>query len=116
MGDDLTAVEADALDQVEDMEHYISHDLGPSDDSTQVVWDTDYWRCFHCGEVFKADQEDEARKHFGTLPPSRPGCWYGKDELIALLRAYEDVNHRLLSMITLLVTELESEAEDNEDA
>ena len=99
---------AEAEGQVEDMEHYVTHSPDSSIEETQAVHYTDYWRCFHCGEVFKADQEAHARRHFGALPPSMPACWYGKKQLIALLRAYEDQNRRLLQTIAELIEENET--------
>ena len=91
------------------MEHYITHSPDSSEERTQIVYDTDYWRCFQCGEVFTADQEQQARRHFGTLPPSMPACWYGKKQLIALLRAYEGQNRRLLEAIAELMEENEAD-------
>ena len=99
---------ADAEAQVEDMEHYVTHSLDSSGEETQRVHRMDYWRCFQCGEVFTADQEEQARRHFGALPPSMPACWYGKKQLIALLRAYEDQNRRLLQTIAELMEENEA--------
>ena len=102
---------ADAEAQVEDMEHYVTHSLDSPyapGQKIQRVYPADYWRCFQCGEVFTADQEERARRHFGTLPPSMPACWYGKKQLIALLRAYEDQNRRLLQTIAELMEENEA--------
>ena len=65
--------EREARDQACDMEHYVTHVLGPDGGDTQTVFPDDYWLCFQCGEKFTPDQEDEARRHFGVLPPSMPG-------------------------------------------
>ena len=100
---------ADAEAQVEDMKHYITHSPDSSEERTQIVYDTDYWRCFQCGEVFTANQEERARRHFGALPPSMSACWYGKKQLIALLRAYEDQNRRLLEAIAEMMEENETD-------
>ena len=103
-----TDIAAEAEEQVDDMEYYVTHPLDSPGEETQRVHPADYWRCFQCGEVFTADQEERARSHFGALPPSMPACWYGKKQLIALLRAYEDQNRRLLEAIAELMEENEA--------
>lgn len=42
-----------------------------------VYRDRNYWRCFHCGDVFALGQEELARDHFGK----------GEDEAAACIRA-----------------------------
>lgn len=33
-----------------------------------------FWRCFHCGDVFRLDQEAEAREHFGANEDVPAAC------------------------------------------
>ena len=103
-----TDIPAEAEEQVDDMEYYVTHYLDCSGDKTQRVHPADYWRCFQCGEVFTADQEERARRHFGALPPSMPACRYGKKQLIALLRSYENQNRILLETIAELIEQNEA--------
>ena len=39
----------------------------------------EFWRCFHCGEVFRLDQETEAREHFGKDEDEPAACQQGED-------------------------------------
>lgn len=36
--------------------------------------DAQYWRCFHCGEVFSIEQEAAAREHFGKSEDEVARC------------------------------------------
>lgn len=108
-GETASRAELEARDQIEEMENYITHMQDPGQQEMQQVGPDDYWRCFHCGEIFPASQEEQARRHFGALPPSRPTCWYGREEMEALLRAYEERNRLLLEEIGRLVQEHEAE-------
>ena len=99
--------------QVEEMEHYVTHSLDGVGEDTYQMPSTDYWRCFQCGEVFFADEEEAARQHFGQLPPSMPACWYGREQLVALLRVYEEQNRTLLQTVTSLVEERIEEGEEH---
>ena len=36
-----------------------------------------------------------------------PACWYGKDELVELLRVYEEQNRTLLEVINRLLGDME---------
>lgn len=98
--------------QIDKMEEYITHIPDAEGPEEYIIHDNEGWRCFQCGEYFGYGQEDAARKHFGVLPPSMPACWYGKDALVALLRAYEEQNRTLLNVITALLTDSE---DDNDD-
>ena len=106
--------EQQAADQLEEFEFYLTHKL-PADQgsNTYAMGRHEYWKCFHCGETFTADQEDEARKHFGHLPPAMPACWYGKDALIALLRAYEKQHQIYLEGIGELVIAIAGIQDEN---
>lgn len=102
-----------AEDMVEDMEFYITHQLGGEEsESTYRMWDGEYWKCFQCGATFQSNQEEEAREHFGTLPPSMPACWFGKEFLIALLRSYEAKNRALLDFVGELMLKVDDDEDD----
>lgn len=94
------------------MEHYVTHVLDPEDGGAYRAGPDDYWLCFHCGEKFTAGQEDAARRHFGTLPPYRPACWFGKEQLITLLLVCAEQNRSPLLTIASLIEEAEREDED----
>lgn len=64
----------------------------------QKVLVLEYWKCFHCGEVFTT--ADTAREHFGADPQKQPGCILkvssGDDKgLLAELRRVEAERDRL---------------------
>ena len=51
------------------------------------------WRCFHCSEAFRFDQQKEAAEHFGKTSSETPVCQlriHGEKNLIAQLRKYHD--------------------------
>ena len=52
---------------------------------------SDGWVCFHCGERFQLYLP--ARMHFGPTPDSIPACCIGRDDLIALRRAENQVEY-----------------------
>ena len=53
------------------------------------------WRCFHCGEICKTDEE--AFEHFGATQFAKPACQLAPDlvGLVAIIREQEVALNRL---------------------